>query len=148
MVAISRRDAYIQAMHDHELEEQIEIVVCAGEDQLDGQRAARTLLESDTGLPTALVAFNDDIAAAAMSVLGQHGADVPGNLSIIGFDDSALARSPEIDLTSVQQLPREMARLAVERIIARSAGAEVPDREIVLEPELSVRSSTGPVPRE
>jgi DNA-binding LacI/PurR family transcriptional regulator len=147
LVAISRRDAYIRAMRDQHLEAHIEIVVCAGEDQLDGQRAARTLLETGTDLPTALVTFNDDIAAAAMSVLAQHGIDIPGDLSIIGFDDSALARSPEIDLTSVQQIPREMARLAVERIIARSEGNDVPGREIVLEPELRVRSSTGPAPR-
>lgn len=145
LVAISRRDAYIHAMRDHQLEAQIEIVICAGEDQLDGQRAARTLLEAETEMPTALVAFNDDIAASAMSVLAQHGIDIPGDLSIIGFDDSALARSPEIDLTSVQQIPREMTRLAVERIVTRSEGSEVPDREIVLEPELRIRSTTGPV---
>ena len=95
-------------------------------------------------LPTALVAFNDDIAAAAMSVLAQQGIDVPGEMSIVGFDDSALARSPGIDLTSVQQLPREMARLAVERIVARTEGADVAAREIVLEPELRVRTTTGP----
>ena len=148
LVAVARRDAYIRAMRVHQLEAQIEIVVCAGEDQLDGQHAARALLETGTALPTALVAFNDDIAAAAMSVLAQHGIDVPGDVSIIGFDDSALARSPEIDLTSVQQIPREMARLAIERIVARSEGSELPSREIVLEPELRVRSSTGPVPRE
>jgi DNA-binding LacI/PurR family transcriptional regulator len=81
-----------------------------------------------------------------MSVLAQHGIEVPKDLSLVGFDDSALAGSPEIDLTSVQQRPQEMARLAVERVIARCAGTQVPSREIVLEPELRVRSSTGPVP--
>ena len=82
-----------------------------------------------------------------MSVFAQHGIEAPRDVSVIGFDDSALARSPEIDLTSVQQMPQEMARLAVERIIARSEGSEVSDREIVLEPELRLRSSTGPVSR-
>lgn len=148
LVAVARRDAYVRAMRVHQLEAQIQIVVCAGEDQLDGQHAARALLDMDTALPTALMAFNDDIAAAAMSVLAQHGIDVPGDVSIIGFDDSALARSPEIDLTSVQQIPREMARLAIERIVARCEGSELPSREIVLEPELRVRGSTGPVPRQ
>jgi len=146
LIALARRQAYVQCMRDHGLETQIQVVVCAGEDQLDGQRAARALLESGAELPTALVAFNDDVAAAAMSVLGQHGIDIPGDLSITGFDDSALARSPAVDLTSVQQVPHELARLAVERIVARSEGSELPGREIVLEPELRVRSSTGPVP--
>ncbi|MEV0287970.1 LacI family DNA-binding transcriptional regulator [Kribbella sp. NPDC050820] len=144
LVAIARRDAYVQAMRAHRLSKQVRIVRCDGEDQLDGQRAARAMLDDKAELPTAIVAFNDDIAAAAMSVLGQQGIDVPGDISIIGFDDSVLAHGPGIDLTSVQQLPREMARLAVDRVIARTAGDAVPDRELVLEPELIIRSTTGP----
>ncbi|MFI6676229.1 LacI family DNA-binding transcriptional regulator [Kribbella sp. NPDC050470] len=144
LVAIARRDAYVQAMRAHRLSKQVRIVRCDGEDQLDGQRAARAMLDDKAELPTAIVAFNDDIAAAAMSVLGQQGIDVPGDVSIIGFDDSVLARGPGIELTSVQQLPREMARLAVDRVIARTAGDAVPDRELVLEPELIIRSTTGP----
>jgi len=146
LIALARREAYVQAMRDHGLEAEVRIVACDGEDQLDGQRAARALLEQGSGLPTALIAFNDDIAAAAMSVLAQEGIRVPDDVSIIGFDDSALARSPGIDLTSIQQVPQEMARLAVERIIARSDGIPVDGRDIVLEPELVVRSTTGPVP--
>ncbi len=146
LLAVARRDAYVKAMREHQLEAQTDIVLCAGEDQLDGRRAARALIESGHRLPSALIAFNDDVAAAAMSVLTQHGIDIPRDLSIVGFDDSALARSPEVDLTSVQQLPQEMARQAIERILARSGDRQVPSREIVLEPELRIRSSTGPAP--
>ncbi len=146
LLAVARRDAYVQAMREHQLEAQTDVVLCAGEDQLDGQRAARALIESGHRLPSALIAFNDDVAAAAMSVLTQHGIDIPRDLSIVGFDDSALARSPEVDLTSVQQVPQEMARQAIERILARSGDRQVPSREIVLEPELRIRSSTGPAP--
>jgi DNA-binding LacI/PurR family transcriptional regulator len=144
LVAVSRRDAYVKAMRAHGLDSEIRVVQCDGEDQLDGQRGGRALLD-DGELPTGIVAFNDDIAAAAMSVLAQQGIEVPGDVSIIGFDDSVLARSPGIDLTSIQQIPHEMARLAVDRIIARTAGDGVPDRELVLEPELRIRSTTGPV---
>jgi DNA-binding LacI/PurR family transcriptional regulator len=147
LVAAARRDAYIQAMRFHGLTDEIRVVPCGGEDQIDGQRAARTLL-GDRELPTAIIAFNDDIAAAAMSVLAQQGIHAPEGISIIGFDDSVLARSPETNLTSIQQLPREMARLAVERIVARTGGADVADREIVLEPILCVRATTGPVPNQ
>jgi DNA-binding LacI/PurR family transcriptional regulator len=147
LVAVARRDGYVKAMRAHRLSKEIRVVGCDGEDQLDGQRAARAMLDDDTTeLPTAIVAFNDDIAAAAMSVLGQQGIDVPGDISIIGFDDSVLARGPGIDLTSVQQIPHEMARLAVDRIIARTAADDVPDRELVLEPDLITRSTTGPAP--
>jgi DNA-binding LacI/PurR family transcriptional regulator len=140
LVAVSRRDAYVKAMRSHGLDGEIRVVLCDGEDQLDGQLAARALLEGE--LPTGVVAFNDDIAAAAMSVLAQQGIDIPGDVSIIGFDDSALARA--FDLTSVQQIPHNMARLAVDRIIARTTDTPVPNRELVLEPDLILRSTTGP----
>ncbi len=146
-IALSRRDAYLAAMHAHGLDDEVQVVECDGEDQLDGQRAMHDLLESGVPLPTALVAFNDDLAAAAMTVVMQHGLRIPDDVSVVGFDDSTLARSPGIDLTSVTQEPQELGRLAVERVIARSEGTRVEDREIVLVPELRIRSSTGPAPR-
>lgn len=147
LVAQARRDAYLSAMVAVGLAAESRVAPCGGEDQLDGQRAARALLEEGQDLPTALVAFNDDIAAAAMTVLAQAGRHVPGDVSVIGWDDSALARSPGVDLTSVRQVPQELARLAIERVVARAGGAEVADREIVLEPDLAVRSSTAPCAR-
>ncbi|RHW23940.1 LacI family transcriptional regulator [Nocardioides immobilis] len=144
LIALARRDAYKQAMRANGLRSEIHVVECDGEDQLDGQRATRTMLETGRDLPSALIAFNDDIAAAAMSVLGQQGISVPGDISVIGFDDSALAGSPGLDLTTIRQVPQEMARLAVERIVARTSGAKVDGREIILEPELVVRATTGP----
>ena len=93
LVAVARRDAYITAMRRHGLEAEIQVVACEGEDQLDGQRAARALLDAGREMPTALVTFNDDIAAAAMSVLTQHGIQIPADISIVGFDDATLARA-------------------------------------------------------
>lgn len=146
LIAVSRRRAYTSAMQAHGLEGAVHVIECGGEDQLDGQQAMHRFLASGVDLPTALVAFNDDLAAAAMTVLLQHGLRVPHDVSLVGFDDSTLARSPRIDLTSVTQQPREMGRLAVERVVARSAGSAVESREITLTPQLRARSSTGPVP--
>lgn len=145
LVSLARERAYVDAMRAQGLANQVQVYDCGGEDQLDGQHAVAAMLSSTSPLPTAFIAFNDDIAAAAMGVLAHQGIDVPGDISVVGFDDSALARSPEIDLTSVQQKPQDMARLAVERVIARSVGRPIDDREIVLEPDLIVRATTGPV---
>lgn len=144
LIALARRAAYVEAMRAHDLESQVSIVRCDGEDQIDGQRAVWAMLNEGGPLPTALLAFNDDIAAAAMNVLAQQGIAVPGEVSVVGFDDGPLARSPGIDLTTVPQQPQEMARLAVDRLVARSDGTMVTEREIVLEPELLERSTTGP----
>lgn len=143
-IAASRRDGYLKAMQAHGLGSYIRIVP-GGQTQLDGQRAARVLLE-EGGLPTALVAYNDDTATAAMGLLAQSGIEVPTRVSVVGWDDSEAAALSPIGLTSIAQQPDELARLAVERIVARIEGRRVEDRELVLEPELRVRSSTREAP--
>ena len=129
-------------MESHGLADSIRVVP-GGQAQLDGQRAARSC-SSEGDLPTALIAYNDDTAVAAMGVLAQQGIDVPGQLSIIGWDDSEAAALSPVGLTSVVQQPAELARLAVERIVDRIDRRRVEDREIVLEPELRVRDEHRP----
>jgi DNA-binding LacI/PurR family transcriptional regulator len=109
---------------------------------LDGQRAARVLVQ-EGDLPTAIAAYNDDTAVAAMGLLAQQGIDVPGRISIVGWDDSEAAALSPVGLTSVAQQPAEMSRLAVERMVARIEGRRVEGNQIVLEPDLIVRSSTS-----
>jgi DNA-binding LacI/PurR family transcriptional regulator len=142
LVADARRGGYSRAMRSHRLASHIR-VIRGGEDQLDGQLAAQSML-ARSALPTAVIAYNDDAAAAAMSVLAQQDIHVPKEISVVGWDDSTLARTPAFDLTSVGQRPQEMARLAIERLVTRIEGGEVADREIILEPHLAVRGSTGP----
>lgn len=140
LIAQARREGYAQAMRRHGLAAQIRVVP-GGQTQLDGQRAARRLLD-EGDLPSAIIAFNDDSAVAAMGLLAQQGIQVPRQLSMIGWDDSEAAALSPVALTSVAQDPATMARLAVERMVARMENRQVPDREIVLEPELRLRSST------
>jgi DNA-binding LacI/PurR family transcriptional regulator len=143
VIATSRRDGYAKAMRARGLAAEIRVIP-GGQSQLDGQRAARILM-ADGDLPTAIVAYNDDTAVAAMGLLAQQGIDVPGHLSIVGWDDSEAAALSPVGLTSVAQQPAEMSRLAVERIVARIQQRRVEGHQIVLEPELIVRSSTTKV---
>ena len=78
-----------------------------------------------------------------MGLLAQQDIEIPGQLSVVGWDDGEAAALSPVGLTTVAQDPMEMARLAVERIVARIEGRRVEGHEIVLEPELRVRSSTG-----
>ena len=144
VIAASRRDGYEKAMQARGLDAEIRIIA-GGQSQLDGQRAARALID-DGDLPTAIAAYNDDLAVGAMGLLAQQGIDVPRRLSIVGWDDSEAAALSPVGLTSVAQQPAEMSRLAVERIVARIEQRRVEGHQIVLEPELIVRSSTGEVP--
>jgi DNA-binding LacI/PurR family transcriptional regulator len=141
VIAAARREGYLKAMRAHGLDSDIRIIP-GGQSQLDGQRAVRAML-SEGDLPTALLAYNDDTAVAAMGLLAQHDIQVPGQLSIVGWDDSELAALSPIGLTTVAQDPMEMARLAVERIVARIEGRPVDGHEMVLDPELRIRASTA-----
>ena len=142
LIAESRRAAYVEAMDRCGLSSDVSVVE-GGQTQLDGQRAARRLLD-EGNLPTALVAFNDDVAVAAMGLMAQQGVAVPDRLSVIGWDDSAVAALSPVGLSSVRQQPKLMGRLALERMVARIEQRRVEQRELVLEPEFQIRDSTSP----
>jgi len=92
-----------------------------------GLDAAEKLL--DTYRPTAIFASNDDMAAATVAVAHRKGLDVPGDLSVAGFDDTPLATTVWPELTTVRQpiadMAREAVRLLVEQIRGRR-GRSVP----------------------
>ena len=78
LIAASRRAGYLGAMASARAGRRTSESSPAARAQLDGQRAARPLLEQGGPLPTALIAYNDDTAVAAMGVLAQQGIVVPG----------------------------------------------------------------------
>ena len=141
LIADARRAGYERTMTEMGLAAHIRVVP-GGQSQLDGLRAASALLSAPT-LPSAVIAYNDDVAVAVMNALSLHGVAVPDNLSVVGWDDSEVARLSHVTLTSVAQDPHALAALAVERVLARSGTQDVADREAVLEPELRVRASTA-----
>ena len=112
-----------------------------------GAAAGRTLLQAQQGgtpLPTAVVCFNDRVAVGLIDVLVRAGVDVPARLSVVGYDDSDLARLGHVQLTSVSQDPVGQARHAVQAALERIEGRRAERREIVLAPRLVVRASTAP----
>jgi DNA-binding LacI/PurR family transcriptional regulator len=135
-----RRQGYRDAMRRHGLEAYGK-VVSGGFGEEDGARAARDLLDDP---PTAVTMFNDLSATGLLDVLRRHGRAVPGDISVVGYDDSSFSRLAHIDLTTVAQDIETMARLAVARAVERIDGATVAHREVVIPPRLVVRGTTGP----
>jgi LacI family transcriptional regulator len=97
--------------------------------------------------PTAIFASNDDMAAATVSVAHRMGLVVPDDISIVGFDDTALATSVWPELTTVKQPIAAMAEAAVELMIAdlrkRRGGATHKFTERVLSHAMIIRESSG-----
>ena len=95
-----------------------------------------------------MFAGNDRCAVGVLDTLRRAGVDVPGEISVVGYDVSRLARLTHINLTTVAQDAEQMARLAVEAVVERLDGDPAePPRDIRLDPRLVVRGTTGPPPR-
>jgi LacI family transcriptional regulator len=112
-----------------------------------GLDAAEKLLDRDN--PTAVFASNDDMAAATMAVAHRRGLEVPGDLSVAGFDDTPLATAVWPTLTTVRQpiaeMSREAVRLLVEQIRARRTGGEPDVVQKMLKFALIKRESSAPL---
>lgn len=111
-----------------------------------GIDAAERILEG-AGAPTAIFASNDDMAAAAVGVAHRRGLHVPGDLSIVGFDDTEIATSIWPALTTIRQPVSAMAEAAIEMLLRRMRqrpGETPATEEQVLPYELVQRESAGP----
>ena len=117
-------------------------VVRGGLTEEDGAEAAQHLLARES-LPTGIAVFNDQSAAGLMDVLQQAGLRWPADVSVMGYDDSPLARTRWARLTTVRQDVDALARLAVRRAVERVHEPDQPAREDLVAPRLVVRGSTG-----
>ncbi len=139
-----RRRGYRTAMRRAGLGDRA-LVIGGGLTEQEGAAAAAVLLARPS-LPTAVVAFNDRCAVGLLDVLLRAGVAVPGDVSVVGYDDDRLSRLPHVNLTTIAQDAPSLARLAVERAV-ESLGAPVPGGELVIAPRLVVRGTTAPVER-
>jgi LacI family transcriptional regulator len=110
-----------------------------------GVECARELLARPEP-PTAIFASNDDMAAGVIQTAMAMGLNVPRDLSVAGFDDSALATRIRPELTTIRRPVRAMARLAANKLIASIEGRHDEARVgVFLDPELIIRDSTRPL---
>ncbi len=112
-----------------------------------GLKAAEQLL-SVAKPPTAIFASNDDMGAATVAVAHRHHLDVPGGLTVCGFDDTEFSRSIWPELTTIRQPIAEMSRsallLLLKRIKARREHREEDCKHTLLDFTLVRRDSEGP----
>ncbi|MFJ9538586.1 LacI family DNA-binding transcriptional regulator [Streptomyces sp. NPDC101225] len=141
VIATDRRRGYRSAMRRHGLDEEIRILQGDLTEEA-GERVGRHLLDSGD-LPTAVVAFNDRSAIGVLTALRGAGVDVPGAVSVVGYDDDALSRLSCFNLTTVSQEAEEQARQAVAAAVERLDEGRTTRREIVLGPSLVVRGTTA-----
>ena len=141
VIAADRRKGYLRAMQRHGLDDSTGVI--EGDfTESSGVHAVAELLDGD--LPTAVVCANDRIAVGVVDALRRNNIDVPGQVSVTGYDDSVLARLGHIDLTTVSQQPADQADQAVAAAVQRLDDGRTESRTAVLTPQLVVRTTTAP----
>jgi alanine racemase len=125
----------------HGLAEHIELSLFGVE---GGQVATGRLL--DRGV-TAITCGSDLMALGAIRAVHARGLSVPGDVSVVGYDDSPLMAFTDPPLTTVRQQITAMSNAAVRALLDEIDGHAAPHSEYVFRPELVVRGSTGVAPR-
>jgi LacI family transcriptional regulator len=108
-----------------------------------GMAAARALLGS-AERPSAIFAANDDMAAGVIAAAHELGVRLPDELSVAGFDDSAIARYAWPQLTTVRQPITAMIRAAVRYLVDTIGGRQDLHDHLLLPFEIVTRGSAGP----
>jgi DNA-binding LacI/PurR family transcriptional regulator len=139
-VARRRLEGCLRALADRGLGwDDAPVAHCLHSNAETGRAAAHALLAHDPSI-TAVFAFSDPLALGAKAAATERGLAVPGDLSIVGFDDTA---PPRELLTTVHQPQRDKGRLAAERLV-RALGADAPaPRRELLPTRLVPRGSTS-----
>jgi LacI family transcriptional regulator, repressor for deo operon, udp, cdd, tsx, nupC, and nupG len=95
---------------------------------------------------TGLICASDVLALGAVRAARRLGLSVPDDVSVVGYDDSSFMSCTEPPLTTVRQPIEAMGQAVVALLVSEIAGNEVPTDELLFEPELVVRGSTGAAP--
>lgn len=109
-----------------------------------GQAATAKLLNKEV---TAAICASDPLALGAIRAVRRARLSVPGDVSVIGYDDSAFMTCTDPPLTTVRQPIEALGRAAVTLLVNQIEGAQVDPVELLFEPELVVRGSTAPARR-
>jgi alanine racemase len=108
-----------------------------------GAAAARTLLDRGA---TGIVCASDLMALGAIRGARDAGANVPDDVSVVGFDDSVLVSFLDPPLTTVRQPVQAIGSAAVAAIVDAIDGQPIPAKEYLFKPELVLRASTASGP--
>jgi DNA-binding LacI/PurR family transcriptional regulator len=124
----------------------IEVRTAADADTLEGGRQATRALLSSGFAPTAIICVNDVTAVGALRELRERGIRVPQDVSVTGFDNVKLSEFCYPALTTVH-IPRErIGQIICHSLIPEPERPSPMEHDIVIEPELVLRESTGLAP--
>jgi LacI family transcriptional regulator len=117
-------------------------LVAYGNFRTDGGYAATQQLLGQRELPDGLLISNNLMTVGGLQAIGEAGLGIPGDIAIVGFDDSSWATALNPPLTVVAQPTYEIGRQAAKLLLRRIDGEKFPPRHVVLRAELIERASS------
>jgi LacI family transcriptional regulator len=140
-VAIDRLNGYVKALEKNKIEKKNSFIKYGDFGRDSAIKATKELIKLKTP-PTAIFAASDEMAVGAIQTAIENGINVPGDMSIIGFDDNPLAWNfSPIPLTTMRQPLHKMAMVATETLHNIITGNAKGNKKIILSAELIERSS-------
>ncbi|MBN1120940.1 MAG: substrate-binding domain-containing protein, partial [Anaerolineae bacterium] len=137
-----RRQGYLDAMEEAGLTEYTHLIGQGDTSMESGHRQALELLTLPEP-PTAIFAGNDEMAVGAFLAAGHLGLSIPGDLSVIGFDDAPISTQVFPQLTTVAQPISEIARVSIEKLLEVIEQENHKCEYIQLPTQLVLRDSCG-----
>ena len=142
MFAEHRLAGYERALQDSGLEFDPALVIEGNLTQARGHQRMEQLLDLEEP-PTAVVTGNDLMAFGAMEAAQERGLVVGRDVAVIGFDDVPLAAYFHPTLTTIRQPIYDIGKMLSQTLIEIVQGEELAERQIILQPELVIRESSG-----
>jgi LacI family transcriptional regulator len=142
--SVRRQAGYLQGLQEAGIDAEPGLIIPAGLDVANGQAAAQRVLDLPARQrPTAVFAVNDPCADGALRAFKAAGVGVPGDMAVMGFDDTWYARWTDPPLSSINMPLYSMGRLAMQMMAAEIQGKKLRVRQATLRVHLRIRESCG-----
>lgn len=138
-----RHAGWLRALEESDLDPEKQVDVPELMTQADGRRVAPQIVAS-ADRPSALMCFNDLVALGMMPVFRRMDVEPGPDMAITGYDDIDGAASRTPALTTVCNHADKIGRLAALTLLRQVAGERVPNKPILIEPDLRIRESSPP----
>lgn len=140
-----RFNAYKDSLLAAEIPIDKDVIIQSGPTIEDGYQAMLSFLGL-TERPTAIIAVNDLLAMGAIRAVNDAGLQIPEDISLIGYDDIAMAKYMVPRLTTVSKDVQTLGRNAVQLLISRLQNPDQSYQTTESAPQFIIRESTGPAP--
>ncbi len=143
VLSLDRHRGYLRAMEESDIGVDPFLTVRGDFTMYSGRRACRELFSLDAP-PTAIFCSNDEMAMGAINQLRELDLAIPGDVSVVGFDDIVFAGAFHPPLTTMRQPRHGMGKEAMRLLCDLLAGKSVSSEPVVMPTELIIRKSTAP----